>query len=130
MMRWVMFTIIFLWTLAVPALGEGLPRVLQPSAYSASEVTTSVQVIGPRTENLDVFDMTSRRYFTASDWSNCDFSMYTAEVLSERHYETVLVSGGWLDSLYLCNTREGSAFQEKVIRYTWYINNGLQASYM
>jgi len=107
---------------ATSVLGGDLPQVLQPNAtsYTASEVTALTQAIATLTEVLNDYDMASRRYFSASDWSSRDFAMYTAGVLSEKRYETLLVSGdGWAGSLHLArDTHERSAFRENAMRYS------------
>ncbi|MHA1813189.1 MAG: PKD domain-containing protein [Candidatus Thorarchaeota archaeon] len=88
---------------AASVLAGDLPQVLQPNttAYSASEVAVLTQAIATLTEPLNNFDMASRRYFSASGWSSRDFAMYTAGVLSQKGYETLLVSGdGWPDGTH------------------------------
>ena len=88
---------------AASVLGGDLPQVLQPNttAYSVSELAALTQEIATLTEALNDYNMASRRYFSASDWSSSDFATYTAGVLSEKGYETVLVSGsGWSDGVH------------------------------
>ena len=84
-------------------LAGDLPQVLQPNAtaYSASEVATLTQAIGTLTEALNDYNMASRRYFSPSEWSSRDFAMYTAGVLTEKGYNTLIVSGdGWSDGVH------------------------------
>jgi len=88
---------------AASVLAGDLPQVLQPNAtvYSASEVAALTQAIATLTDALNDYDMASRRYFSPSDWSSRDFAMYTAGVLAEQGYSTVLVSGnGWPDGVH------------------------------
>ena len=88
---------------AASAMAGDLPQVLQPNAtvYSASEVAALTQAIATLTEALNDYDMASRRYFSASDWRSRDFAMYTAGVLSEKGYNTLLVSAdGWPDGTH------------------------------
>jgi len=96
--------IVFLFLLpAASVLAGDLPQVLQPNAtaYSVSEVTALTQAIATLTEELNDYDMASRRYFSANDWSSRNFAMYTAGVLSGKGYETLLVSaGGWADGTH------------------------------
>jgi len=98
--------IVLLLLLLLPAasvLAGDLPQVLQPNttAYSASEIAALTQAIGTLTEALNDYDMASRCYFSAGDWSSRDFAAYTAGVLSGKGYETVLVSGdGWPDGTH------------------------------
>ena len=79
--------IVLLFLLPVASVLAGdLPQVLQPNttAYSPSEVGALTQAIATLTEALNDYDMASRRYFSASDWSSRDFAMYTAGVLAEQ----------------------------------------------
>ena len=88
---------------AASALAGDLPQVLQPNAttYSASEVAALTQAMTTLTEVLNDYDMASRRYFSPTDWGSRDFAMYTAGVLSEKAYDTVLVSSdGWPDGVH------------------------------
>ena len=97
-----LFVLLLLLPVASVLAGD-LPQVLQPNttAYSASEVATLTQAMTTLTEALNDYDMASRRYFSASDWSSRDFAMYTAGVLSEKGYDTVLVSSdGWADGTH------------------------------
>jgi len=101
MMRWAIFAIIFLWTLAVPVLGEGLPQVLQPSAYSASEAAALTQRIANLEKALADYTLGCRRMFGPDGWSSCDFAAYTAGILMGKGYKTILVSGpGWPDGVH------------------------------
>jgi len=100
-MRWAMFTIIFLWTLAVPAFGEGLPQVLQPSAYSTSEAAVLTQRIADLEKALADYTLGCRRTFGPDGWSSRDFAAYSAGILVGKGYKTVLVSGpGWPDGVH------------------------------
>jgi len=96
--------IVLLFLLPVASVLAGdLPQVLQPntSVYSASEVAVLTHAMTTLTEALNEYDMASRRYFSPSDWSSRDFAMYTAGVLAEQGYSTVLVSGnGWPDGVH------------------------------
>lgn len=97
---------VFLLLLLIPAasvLGGNLPQVLQPNttAYSVSEAATLTQAIATLSDALNDYSMASRHYFSASDWSSRDFAMYTAGVLSQKGYETLLVSAdGWADGMH------------------------------
>jgi len=101
MTRLISLFVLLLLLPAASVLAGDLPKVLQPNTteYSASEVAALTQAMATLTEEINDYDMASRRYFSsASDWSSRDFAMYTAGVLSEKRYETVLVSGdGWPD---------------------------------
>ena len=103
-MRQLVSLIVLLFLLpAASVLAEDLPQVLQPNtkAYSASEVAALTQAMTTLTETLNYYDMASRRYFSASDWSSRDFAAYTAGVLSGKGYDTLLVSGaGWSDGTH------------------------------
>jgi len=96
--------IVLLFLLPVASVLAGdLPQVLQPNttAYSVSEVASLTQAIATLTEALNDYDMASRRYFSPTDWGSRDFAMYTAGVLSEKGYDTLLVSGvGWPDGTH------------------------------
>lgn len=97
-----LMVLLFLLPVASVLAGD-LPQVLQPNAtaYSASEVVALTQAMATLTETLNDHDMASRRYFSANGWTGRDFAMYTAGVLSEKGYETVLVSGdGWPDGVH------------------------------
>jgi len=100
MTRLVPLIVLLLLLPVASVLAGDLPQVLQPNttAYSVSEVAALTQAIATLTEALNNYNMASRRYFSTSEWSSRDFAMYTAGVLSEKRYETVLVSGdGWPD---------------------------------
>jgi len=97
-----LIALLFLFPAASVLAGD-LPQVLQPNttAYSASQVAALTQAMATLTEELNDYDMASRRYFSAGDWSSRDFAAYTAGVLSEEGYEVVLVSGdGWPDGVH------------------------------
>ena len=103
MTRLLSLIVLLLLLPAASVLAGDLPQVLQPNttAYSASEVAALTQGITTLTEALNDYDMASRRYFSASEWSSRDFAMYTAGVLSGKGYETVLVNGpGWPDGTH------------------------------
>jgi len=94
--------IISLFLFTLPILGDGLPQVLQPNttAYSASEVAALTQAIASLNDVLADYNMGSRRYFP-DEWTSRNFAMYTAGVLSEKGYETVLVSGAdWPEGVH------------------------------
>jgi hypothetical protein len=94
--------IISLFLFTLPILGDGLPQVLQPNttAYSASEVATLTQAIATLEKALNDYNLASRHYFP-DEWTSRNFAMYTAGVLSEKGYETVLVSGvGWPEGVH------------------------------
>ncbi len=96
--------IVLLFLLPVASVLAGdLPQVLQPNttAYSASEVAALTQAITTLTKALTDYNVASRRYFSAGDWSSRNFAMYTAGVLSGKGYNTLLVSGdGWPDGVH------------------------------
>lgn len=97
-----LFVLLLLLPVASVLAGD-LPQVLQPNttAYSAFEVATLTQAIATLTEALNDYDMASRRYFSASEWSSRNFAMYTAGVLSEKGYTAMLVSSpGWPDGVH------------------------------
>ena len=103
MRRLVPLIVLLLFLPVASVLAGDLPQVLQPNttAYSASEVATVTQAIVTLTKALNDYDMASRRYFSASEWSSRDFAMYTAGVLSGKGYTTLLVSGdGWPDGMH------------------------------
>ena len=101
MMRWAIFTIVFIWTLAVPVLGGAPPQVLQPSAYSASEAAVLTQQIVDLEKALADYTLGCRRTFGPDGWSSRDFAAYTDGILTGEGYKTVLVSGpGWPDGVH------------------------------
>ena len=103
MTRLIPLMVLLLLLPAAIVLAGDLPQVLQPNAtaYSASEVTALTQAITTLTEVLNDSDMASRRYFSPSEWSSRDFAMYTAGVLTEKGYNTLIVSGdGWSDGVH------------------------------
>ena len=103
MTRLVLVIVLFFLLPAASVVAGDLPQVLQPNttAYSASEVAALTQAIATLTEALNDYDMASQRNFSANDWSSRDFAMYTAGVLSEKGYETLLVSGeGWTEGMH------------------------------
>jgi hypothetical protein len=94
--------IVSLFLLAIPVLGDDLPQVLQPNetAYSAAEVATLTQGIATLEKTLNDYNLASRRYFP-DEWKSRDFAVYTAGILSEKGYETLLVSGeGWPEGVH------------------------------
>ncbi len=102
MTRLVPLVVLLLLLPAASVLGGDLPQVLQPNttAYSATEVATLTQAIAALEEMLNGYNLASRRYFP-DEWTSRNFAMYTAGVLSEKSYETVLVSGGgWPDGVH------------------------------
>ena len=102
MTKRVFLLIVSLLLFTIPILGDGLPQVLQlnTTAYSASEVAALTQEIVSLNDVLADYNMGSRRYFP-DEWTSRNFAMYTAGVLSEKGYETVLVSGaGWPDGVH------------------------------
>jgi len=95
--------VLSLFLLTLPVLSDELPQVLQPNetAYSASEVATLTQAITTLETTLDNYNLGSRRYFASDQWDSRDFAAYTAGILAEKSYETVLVSGaGWPDGIH------------------------------
>jgi len=75
---------------------------LQPNttAYSATEVATLTQAITTLEKTLNDYNLASRRYFP-DEWGSRDFAAYTAGILSEKGYETSLVSGeGWPEGVH------------------------------
>ena len=100
--RGLLYTV-FLFLLTLPVLSDELPQVPQPNetAYSASEVTALTQAITALETTLNNYNLGSRRYFTSDQWGSRDFAAYTAGILAEKSYETVLVSGtGWPDETH------------------------------
>jgi len=101
MMRWAIFTMVLIWILPVPALGEGLPQVLQPSAYSASEAAALTQWIADLEKALADYTLGCLRTFGPDGCSSRDFAAYTAGILTGEGYKTTLVSGpGWPDGVH------------------------------
>jgi len=96
--------IVLLLLLPVASVLAGdLPPVLQPNttAYSASEVGALTQAMTTLTEALNDYNMASRRYFSASEWSSRDFAMYTAGVLAGQGYNTLLANAdGWPNGVH------------------------------
>jgi len=95
--------VLSLFLLTLPALSDELPQVLQPNetAYSAAEVVTLTQAITTLETTLNNYNLGSRRYFVSDQWGSRDFAAYTAGILAEKSYETVLVSGtGWPDGTH------------------------------
>ena len=102
MTRLVPLIVLLLLLPVVSVLGGDLPQVLQPNttAYSASEVATLTQAIATLEKALNDYNLASRHYFP-DEWTSRNFAMYTAGVLSEKGYETVLVSGaGWPEGVH------------------------------
>jgi len=102
MTRLVPLIVLLLLLPAASVFGGDLPQVLQPNttAYSATEVATLTQAIASLNDALADYNMGSRRYFP-NEWTSRNFAMYTAGVLSEKGYETVLVSGeGWPEGVH------------------------------
>ena len=94
--------IVSLFLFALPILGDGLPQVLQPNTatYSATEIAILTQAVTTLEETLNDYNLASKRYFP-DEWTSRDFAAYTAGILSEKGYETVLVSGGgWPDGTH------------------------------
>ena len=103
MSRLVSLCVLLLLLLVASVVAADLPLVLQPNTkdYSTSEVATLTQAIATLTEALNDYDMASRRYFSANDWSSRDFAMYSAGVLTEKGYNTLIVSeDGWPDGVH------------------------------
>ena len=102
MTRLVPLVVLLLLLPAASVLGGDLPQVLQPNttAYSATEVATLTQTITTLEKTLNDYNLASRRYFP-DEWGSRDFAAYTAGILSEKGYETSLVSGeGWPDGVH------------------------------
>lgn len=102
MTRLVPLIVLLLLLPAASVLGGDLPQVLQPNttAYSAAEVATLTQAITTLEKTLNDYNLASRRYFP-DEWGSRDFAAYTAGILSEKGYETSLVSGeGWPDGVH------------------------------
>ena len=103
MMRLLPLIVLLILLPAASVLAGDMPQVLHPNttAYSASEVAALTQAIATLSQALNDYSMASRHYFSAGDWSSRDFAMYTAGVLSEKGYETALVSSdGWPDVMH------------------------------
>lgn len=97
--------IVFAFSLiGVFGLCSELPQVLPPNttAYSAAEVAAIRQGITTLEGILRDYDYGSRRTFAANEWQSRNFAEYTAGILSERGYETRIVSqAGWPDGLHV-----------------------------
>ena len=102
MTRLVPLIVLLLLLPAASVFGGDLPQVLQPNttAYSATEVATLTQAIITLEKTLNDYNLASRRYFP-DEWGSRDFAAYTAGILSEKGYETSLVSGeGWPEGVH------------------------------
>jgi len=89
--------------IGVFGLCSELPQVLPPNttAYSAAEVTTLRAAITRLEGILNDYTFGSRRTNAANEWQSRNFAEYTAGILSERGYETRIVSqAGWSDGVH------------------------------
>jgi len=96
---------LFLFALlaSVSVSGDELPVVRQPNdpSFSALEASSIAQEIAALSSILSNSPLGSRRTFASSEWQSGDFARYTAGVLTEQGYRTVLVwDSGWTDGVH------------------------------